>query len=127
MVQSTVTVVTPSDLSFSTAGVTTHAALTGAVKVRIIGGCFELSCVKKLTVAIASGATIATLNAQLLAKMSGVTFPVWGTMQRYTADSDTAPDVRRIQLMSDGKVINNGGLVCSIGHTVLFDLKAVGG
>ena len=89
---------------------------------RKLAGCLEISATKKLTVALPSGATICKLP---LADLSGYTLPAWGLLCRYTSDTDTAPDIRRVQLMPDGKLVNNSGIACNIGHTISIELKVI--
>ena len=127
-ITATVTALTPEDTKWVSGGfASTHSALTDSPRIRSLGNCVEIFVSKKLTAPIASGATLLKLSQASMNRIAGVVFPVWGTLLRYTGDTDTAPDIRRVQLLADGTLVNNGGLACSAGHSVIIELKAIGG
>ena len=111
---SSVMVVQQQDLQWNVS-TSTHPALAGKLFYRNLGGMLEVRCQSKLTSAITSGAVLGTISLQCL--------PAFGTVNRYTADTDTTPDVRRCNISADGVLTNSSGLAFNAGHTL--DLRLI--
>ena len=110
----TVKVLQESDLAFKVAAVA-HPALLGKLEYQTIGGKLVVECQVKLMTTLASGAVLGTIPVQCLAAI--------GTLQRYTSDTDTAPDVRQCRISSSGVITNTSGLAFSSGYTLLLNLS----
>lgn len=110
---SIVRVVQASDIELKFAQLT-HPALAGKLLYRSLGGRLEVFCQVKLQATLASGSVLGSIPASCV--------PAIGTVYRYTADNDTAPDVRQCKISANGVITNTSGLAFSIGHTLILQL-----
>ena len=111
---SIVRVVQTSDIELNVAQLT-HPAFAGKLLYRKLGGRLEVFCQVKLQAAVASGSVLGNIPVSCV--------PAIGTVHRYTADNDTAPDIRQCKIDAHGVITNTSGLAFSIGHTVVVQLS----